>query len=103
MSGRPNKSTPAPQQDQPKPESSTPRATPREPGGALNTAARFAPGQLLFAQLAGQELQAASRPHRQAVAIYPSLSSSFQVISPAMPLTRLHAPDSGNSLFNIEI
>lgn len=101
--GRPDRWTPAPQQDRRKPESGPPLAPAREAAGALSAGAKFTPGQLLFAQLAGQGSQTVSRPHRQAVAAYPSMPSSYQIIAPTMPLSRPRTAVPGKSLLDYEI
>jgi len=103
VSGRPDRWTPAPQQHRAEPESTPSRTTAPAPVGTLDTGVKVAPGQLLFAQLTGQDTPAVSRPHRLAVAAYPSLSSSSQIIAPTMSLTRLHTPAPGNNLFDFEI
>ena len=100
INGQRNKHNHADQQPSPH---NAPVTSPSRPASALHEGAAVAPGQLLLAQLAGQARPAVAPSHRQGVAAYPSLPSSYQLISAATSLSRLHAPASHSSLFDFEI
>ncbi len=87
------------QPDRPKP----PATSVDRRAAALLAGPPVAPGQLLLVQSAGQAQPAPAQTHRQGVAAYPSLTSNYQVISAAEPLSRLHTPVVGTNLYDFEI
>ncbi len=80
-----------------------PRQSPAATAAPLHAGGRVAPGQLLFAQLVAQEWQAATLPHRQAVAAYPSLAPAHQIMSRPRTLVRLAAPIADQTLLDFEV
>ena len=75
----------------------------RQPAAPLYDGPSVAPGQLLYAQLAGQSDTSQANTHHQGVAAYPSLPSAYQIISPTAPLSQFVSAPSGETLFDFEI